>query len=217
MTTNHTDDELVADALDILDRRVSEAADDARALLEHIEKSRADQPERLAKARADADEARGWALIEEPFDGQVTTIAGHNEYGGERSLLSLPNMTAKELFGTRLCFDMIDCGDDWDRVDTVLNRYFSMANGDTGILFLLLASALSTVATLIVPQMLEEIEQQASNYDVRVMLAEARAKAWHGRVSELREAQDDAADCGVKPVDGYDIGANALDLEEPAE
>jgi hypothetical protein len=48
-----------------------------------------------------------------------------------------------------------------------------------------------------------------------VALAEARAKAWNSRVAELRGPQADAANCGVKPVDGYDIGANALDPEEP--
>jgi hypothetical protein len=62
--------------------------------------------------------------------------------------------------------------------------------------------------------MVDELEQYASNYDTRVMLAEARAKAWRGRVAKLRGPQDDPADRGVKPVDGYDIGAQALDVEE---
>ena len=37
-----------------------------------------------------------------------------------------------------------------------------------------------------------------------------RAKAWNGRVSELQGLQGDAAEAGIKPIDGYDVGANAL-------
>jgi hypothetical protein len=210
MTTNHTDDQIVDDAMEILDRRISTAADDARALLAHIKKSRAEQPERLAKARAEADEARGWSLIEEPWEGQCQEIASLNT----DSWMTLPNILAKELWGARLCFDILDCGDDFDRIDEVQARYFSTVDGDPGQMMLLAMSALSTIASLVVPQMIDEIEQHASNYDTRVMLAEARAKAWRGRVSELRGTQDDAADCGVKPVDGFDIGAKALDPEE---
>jgi hypothetical protein len=65
-----------------------------------------------------------------------------------------------------------------------------------------------------VPQLLDEIETRASNYNERVRLCEARAKAWNGRVAELREAQGDApASQWVKPIDGFDIGAQALDPE----
>jgi hypothetical protein len=66
-----------------------------------------------------------------------------------------------------------------------------------------------------VPQLLDEIEQSGSNYNERVRLAEARAKAWHGRVNEIRESEKELREKGVKPVDGFDIGANALDPEEP--
>jgi hypothetical protein len=181
--------------------------------IRRIQESRADQPERLAKARVDADEARGWSLIEEPWEGQCEEIASLNT----DSWMTLPNILAKELWGARLCFDILDCGDDFDRIDEVQARYFSTVGGDPGQMMLLAMSALSTIASLVVPQMVDEIEQRASNYDTRVMLAEARAKAWRGRVSEVRGAQDDAADCAVKPIDGYDIGANALDPEEPGE
>jgi multidrug efflux pump subunit AcrA (membrane-fusion protein) len=176
-----------------------------------IKQAREDQPARLAQARADADEARGWALIEEPLDGQVKSVASID---GSASL-SLPNITARELWGARLCFDILDCGDDFDQIDAVISRLFSTANGDTGIAMVIMSAALSTIASLVVPQLLEEIEHGGSNYTERVRLAEARAKAWSGRVAELRGPQDDAADCGVKPVDGFDIAANALDPEEP--
>jgi hypothetical protein len=80
-------------------------------------------------------------------------------------------------------------------------------------MMLIMGAALSTTASLIVPQLLDEIETRGSDYGERVRLCEARAKAWSGRVHELREPQDDAAASGVKPVDGYDIGAAALDPE----
>jgi hypothetical protein len=178
-------------------------------------RAREDQPTRLAQARADADEARGWSMLEEPWESQITAVPAYNS-DGERTgdALTIPNITAKELFGSRLCFDVLDCGDDDDQIDDVFSRYFAMVNGDTGLAFLLFSSALRTVANLVVPQLLEDIEQQGSNYDARVMLAEARAKAWNGRASELRGPQNEAADCAVKPIDGYDIGANALDPED---
>jgi hypothetical protein len=192
-------DEALESARDILRRRVDE--------LDH---AKAVQPERLAKARSDADEARGWALLEEPLDGQVNSVTSVE---GTASL-TIPNMVAKELWGARLAFDLLDCGDDFDQIDAVISRLFTAAGGDTGLMMLIMSAALSTTASLIVPQLLDEIEHSGSNFDERVRLAEARAKAWNGRVAELRGPQDDAADCGVKPVDGYDIGAKALDPEE---
>lgn len=154
-----------------------------RRRIEGIEQSRGAQPERLAKARSDADEARGWALIEEPFHEQLTAIRAVDG----PTALALPNFTAKELWGARLAFDLLDAGEDFDQVDTVMSRLFATVNGDTGLAFLITSAALSTIASLVVPQLLDEIEQSGSNYDVRVGLAEARARAWHGRLAELRE------------------------------
>lgn len=182
------------DNLDELSNQASDALQQARALLANIETARAEQPKRLAKARAEADEARGWAIIEEPWDSQWSAIPGRNADGELTSMLALPNITAKELFGARLAFDMLDAGDDHDQIEQVKSRYFSMVGGDPGMAFLLFAAALDTVASLVVPQMVDEIEQRASNYDTRVMLAEARAKAWRGRVAELRGPHDQAGD-----------------------
>jgi hypothetical protein len=209
MTTNHhTDPQGMT--LEELDEIAESARDLLRRRIDEMEAAKTSQPERLAKARSDAEEARGWALLEEPLDGQVKSIAS---IGGTASL-SLPNITARELWGARLAFDLVDAGDDFDQIDAVISRLFSAANGDTGIAMVIMSAALSTIASLVVPQLLEEIEHSGSNYDERVRLAEARAKAWNGRVSELRGPQDDAGDCGVKPIDGFDIGANALDPEE---
>ncbi|WP_319454250.1 MULTISPECIES: hypothetical protein [unclassified Mycobacterium] len=186
MTTNPispTEDMTLED----MDRAVETASDILRRRITEMERSRDEQPARLAKARSDAEEARGWALLEEPLDGQVksiTSIVG-------TAALSLPNITARELWGARLAFDLLDCGDDFDQIDAVINRLFSAANGDTGVSMVLMSAALSTIASLIVPQLLDEIEHTGSNYDERVRLAEARAKAWRGRVAEIRGGADD--------------------------
>jgi hypothetical protein len=123
-------------------------------------------------------------------------------------------MHARELYGARLAFDLLDCGDHFDEIDAVIGRLFTAAGGDPGVTMVIMSAALSTTAALIVPQLLEEIEHGGSNYTERVRLCEARAKAWNGRVSELRDAEGDAAERGVKPIDGYDIGAKALDDDE---
>ena len=114
-----------------------------------------------------------------------------------------------------MAFDLLDCGDDYDQIDAIVSRLFTAAGGDTGLMMLIMSAALSTTAALIVPQLLEEIENRGSNWDERVRLCEARAKAWNGRAAELRGAQDDTADCGVRPVDGFDIGAAAIAPDEP--
>ncbi|KKF01933.1 hypothetical protein [Mycolicibacterium obuense] len=191
---------------------ISDLANEAREALNHIRKSRDEQPARLAKARADADEARGWAIIEEPWESQVTAIPAYNS-DGERTgtALTVPNIAAKELFAARLAFDMLDAGDDCDQLEEVKTRYFTMLGGDTGSLFLVCMAALDTIASLVVPQLLEEIEQRGSNWTERVRLCEARAKAWQGRADKLNGLQDQAAEAGINPVDAYDIGAAAID------
>lgn len=190
----------------------------AKELLAGIDKARDEQPARLEKARTEADEARGWSLIEEPWSTLITAIPAHDADGKRTgTALTLPSITAKELFAARLAFDMLDAGladeaegYEHDRVDSVKTRLFSELNGDTGLLFLVCMAALDTIATLVVPQMVEELETSASNYDVRVMLAEARTRSWNGRVSEINKLNDEA-DGQVKPVDGYDITSNVMD------
>ena len=179
MTTNPTDDMSLEE--------LESAAEQARALLHRIEQARDTQPQRLAKARSDAEEARGWALIEEPLDWQVKSITSRDG----TAALSLPNITARELWGARLAFDLLDCGDDYDQIDTVISRLFSTVSGDTGMAMVIMSAALSTIAGLVVPHLLQEVEHMSSNYDERVRLCEARAKAWHGRVDEIRDRPDE--------------------------
>lgn len=206
MNTNHTTEEsdaIIAAGMSAVDRLREQAA--------AMEAAKSSQPERLEKARSDADEARGWALLEEPLESQVKSVSLAD---GDASL-ALPNILAKELWGARLAFDLIDCGDDGDQLDAVTSRLFGAAGGDPGVMMVIQAAALSTIASLIVPQLLSEIEYSGSNYDERVRLCEARAKAWRGRVHELREADRQAAEAGVRPIDGFDIGSMALDDEAP--
>lgn len=169
------------------------AADRIRAQLAAIEQAREEQPERLAAARTAADEARGWSLIEEPWHTLIAAIPTHDADGRRTGdALTLPSITAKELFGARLAFDMLDAGGDHDQRDAVKNRFFRELKGDTGLLFLVAMAALDTIAGYVVPQMLDDLEGSASNYDARVLLAEARMKAWNGRVADLQGPHDNA-------------------------
>lgn len=185
------------------------AVEEMRAHIAAMTKARDEQPERLAAARSDAEVARGWALIEEPFDSQVKTITSTDG----SATLSLPNIAAKELWGARLCFDILDCGDEFDQIDAVIARLFSTAGGDTGITMTIMASALSTIAGLVVPQLLQEIEHSGSNWGERVRLCEARAKAWNGRVSEIKKVNDESKS-QVKDLDAFDIASNAMDGDD---
>lgn len=144
-------------------------AEQIRARLDEIDCARDAQPERLSKARAEAEEARGWSLIEEPFD-------------------ALPSVTARELLGARLCFDLLDCGDDSDQINEVLARLFTATGGDAGVTMLIMSVALSATAAL-VEQLLNEIEQHGGDWDTRVRLAQARTKAWRDRVAEHEEGE----------------------------
>jgi len=143
-------------------------AEQIRARLDEIDHARDAQPERLSKARAEAEEARGWSLIEEPFE-------------------ALPSIIARELLGARLCFDVLDCGDDVDEINEVLARLFTTTGGDTGMTMLIMSVALSAAAAL-VEQLLNEIEQHGG-WDTRVRLAQARTKAWRDRVAEHEEGE----------------------------
>lgn len=216
-----TNTENTADDLDQLSAYSSETLRLAKELLAGIDKARDEQPARLEKARSEADQARGWSLLEEPWSTLITALPAHDADGNRTgTALTLPSITAKELFGARLCFDMLDAGladeaenYEHDRVDAVKSRLFSELSGDTGLLFLVCMAALDTIATLVVPQLVEELETRASNYEIRVMLAEARTRSWNGRVSEINKLNDES-DGLVNPIDGYDIATNAMDADD---
>lgn len=160
----------------------SSAAGELREQLCRLQLARATQPERLSKARQEAEEARQWAQIEEPWKAQCAEVSSVD---GSMSL-TVPNWIGKEVFGARLAFDILDCGDDIDRQNSVLSSYFAMVDGDPTQAMMLWWSALTTIATTVVPMMLDEIETHASNYEARILLAQARTKAWSERVGPLR-------------------------------
>lgn len=156
------------------------AAEEWRERKKAIKQSRESQPERLAKARADAETAADWSQIEEPFAQHVSALRTRD--GDSTANIALPSMQAKCLYGVRLAFDALDAGEDPDRLDKVKGDVFTMVGGDPGLAFLIFAEALDTIASLVVPQLLTDLEQHGSNYDARVTLAEARVKAWSDRV-----------------------------------
>jgi hypothetical protein len=100
-------------------------------------------------------------------------------------MMAFPTIEGKGLFGTRLAFDLLGCCDDEEQVSETLNDYLSMVK-EPGHLFLIAFAALSVIADHVIPQMLEVIEDQASNWDVRVTLAEAARNAWAARVNDIR-------------------------------
>jgi hypothetical protein len=173
--------------------KLTETAEEARQFIAYVEKTRDEQPQRLAQARAEADEAREQSMLIEPWAEQLTALRAHRRDGQPTAeMLILPNMSAKEMFGGRLAFDALDCADDdsGERINDVLTRLFTMVGGDTGQAMLILASALDTIASHVMPTLLDQIEQHASNWEVRVTLAEARTNAWRASLTDERHTTD---------------------------
>lgn len=182
----------MSDPLDELEAANTATARRCRDLVASIDRARHEQPLRLAAARKEADEARSRAEIEEPWHHEVSALRAYTRGGKPTgNALPIPNLIAKELFGARLAFDMLDAGSDPDRLDEVKNRYFSMVGGEPGQAFLLFAAALETVAGIVVPMFLDEVEQQGANWEARVLLAEARVKTWSDRVGNHRVPTDE--------------------------
>lgn len=166
------------------------AVEEWRAENSAIAMARESQPQRLAQARDEAEEAREASLLAEPWESEVSALRGYTSDGRlSPEAIHLPNIPAKGLFGIRLAFDMLDAGQDWDLLDEVKARAFAMVGGDLGQAFLLFASALEIVSSLVVPQLLDEIER-GGDWDTRIRLAEARTKAWNDRMPTFRNALD---------------------------
>lgn len=157
-------------------------AEALRARLDDMERARTTQPERLAMARAQAEDERIKSLAAEPWSDFVTGIPTVDFSG----MLALPTIDAKEVFGTRLAFDLLGCCADEDQVAETLREYFKMT-GDPGHMFLVCAAALETIADHVMPALLDTLEHQTGDYDARVRLADAARKAWTARVADLGE------------------------------
>lgn len=185
-----------SDDLDSIAHSSSEALRMAREALAGIEKSRGEQPARLAAARNAADAAREFTIQNEPWTGNLNIIPTYNTAGELNGMASFPGIEAKEIWGTRLLFDLIGCTDNDSEINDVLNRYFNLLGGDTDHLFIVMSAALVTCADTVIPMLLKDIEEYGSNYGARVYLADAARKSWEISVDKLRhmpdfEAEDD--------------------------
>jgi hypothetical protein len=159
--------------------------------LEVIEESKRSQPQRLVEMRAQAEDERIKALMDEPWADFVTgipTVTGDGERTSDA--VAMPTIVGKELFGTRLAFDLLaHCGDE-ERVAEILRTYYKMTGGPRHM-FLVCAAALDTIAIHVIPALLDTLEHQASDYDARVRLAEAARNAWAARVVDLKKFAED--------------------------
>jgi hypothetical protein len=183
------------DPLDKIEEEVRGAArhvEQARELVAHIEAARAAQPELLAQVRKQAATARQECLAteSETWDATMTAIPTVDPETGEMTgLFGLPAVDIKELWGARMAFDLLGCAANEDQVDAIMNEYFGTIR-EPGHMFLVCAAALTTIATYVVPQMLDDIEQHGSNYDARVLLADAARNAWAMRAADARDVWD---------------------------
>jgi hypothetical protein len=102
----------------------------------------------------------------------------------------MPTIDGKELFGTRLAFDLLSCCVDEEQVAQTLRDYLKMIR-DPGHMFLVCAAALDTIANHVMPALLDTLEHQASDYEARVRLADAARNAWAARVGDLAADETD--------------------------
>jgi hypothetical protein len=177
--TNHTDDDTVTSTLEQLQKQI----DDMR-------EARRTQPTRLLDARACAEYERDKALVEEPWSSVMTGFPTVDRDGELTGMLPMPTIEGKELFGTRLAFDLLGCCGNEAQVQETFNDYFSMVR-EPDHLFLVAFAALDTIANHLMPALLDTLEHQASDYDSRVRLADAARNAWSARVNDLRGKPDD--------------------------
>jgi|GEM_PF-5886415 len=168
---------------------LSPSADQLRLVIAQIEEDRASLPARLHNMQAEARQARVDTLEAEPWSSLLTAAPTFSRDGDLHGMLAFPTITAKEMFGTRLAFDVSTCADEED-VNDVLQGYLD-AVGDPDHMMLVATAALSTMALHILPILLEIAEQKASNYTVRVNLADAARNAWSKRIRDFDS--DDAA------------------------
>ena len=161
------------------------SAADLRELIARLDSSRAEQPARITQARAEAETARRDALSTEPWDQLLSALPAYSFDGQLTGMMAIPRVFGKELFGTRLAFDLLGCCDDEDQVADILRNYRSMIK-EPDHLFLIAFSALSVIANHVVPRLLGVIEDTASDWETRVTLAGAARNAWASRVNDIR-------------------------------
>jgi hypothetical protein len=124
-------------------------------------------------------------LSAEPWDELLSALPTHGPDGELTGMMALPSIDGNDLFGTRLAFDLLGCCDDEEQVAETLIKYRRMVK-DPAHVFLVAFAALEVIANYVVPELLGVIEDQTSNWDVRVTLADAARNAWAGRVNDIR-------------------------------
>lgn len=164
----------------------------AKVVLEEraaAERTRAQQPARLAAAKFAADQARECAVAAEPWADTVSVLPAHDQSGELAGMVAFPDIEAKEIWGLRLLFDLIGCSDNnADDIDSVLDRYYTLLNGDISHLFLIFSAALVTAVDTVIPMLLNNIEESGDNWEARVLLADAARKAWSLNVNAPKGA-----------------------------
>ena len=73
-------------------------------------------------------------------------VPAYSRDGELAGMMAFPNIDGKELFGTRLAFDLLGCCDDEDQVAQTLAKYFTMIK-DPSHTFLVAFAALEPSST----------------------------------------------------------------------
>lgn len=184
MTTNHIDPfSAEADAI-LADAEI--CAEPLRNYILAVEHARDTQPDRLAATRVMAAQARTETLAAEPWADMWSAHPMTDMDGELTGMMALPNIDGKELWGARVAFDFLDATGDENRVKDCLDRYFTATEGNVEHLFFIFSSALCTIAEHVMPALLENLEKQASDYDSRVLFADAARNAWATRLNDPR-------------------------------
>lgn len=161
-----------------------------RQYIDELEADRQSQPARLAEMLAAARKAREETLKAEPWNTVLDAFPTITRDGELAGVLAVPHLVGKSMFGTRLAFDIASAAGDEAAVMEVLNEYFDIVR-EPDNLMLVATDALKTFALHVLPILLEIAEERASNWNVRVNLADAARNAWAKRISDFEEPDGD--------------------------
>jgi hypothetical protein len=126
---------------------------DHRDLIARLERSREEQPARLAQARRQAETERKGALAAQLWDELLSALPTYGPDGEMTGMMALPSIDGQELFGTRLAFDLLGCCDGEEQVADTLIKYRRMVK-DPAHVFLVAVAALEVIANYVVPELL---------------------------------------------------------------
>lgn len=150
-----------------------------QAYLAHIQKTRHEQPTRLLEARAQAAAARKTCLTNESehWDATLNVVPTVDHAGQMNGLLVTPCAEATQLWATRLAFDLLGCTPDETHIEDTFNEYrkeIRQLEHQAAVF----EAALKVISEHVVPDLLNFIERHASDFGIRVSLAEAATNAW---------------------------------------